>query len=96
MTLLQGLKLYPEGGRIELLISTCVPMAIKGRDVCLLSNSYGFPQFDEKVRKRLPDGFIGCEHRGRLALVTVPMSEKSWVSSSTDGSRSASGTDTPS
>jgi SP family general alpha glucoside:H+ symporter-like MFS transporter len=54
MTLLQGLKLYPKAVGWSLLISTCI--AMEGYDVCLLSNFYGFPQFNQKYGQRLPDG----------------------------------------
>ena len=54
MTLLQGLKLYPKAVGWSLLISTCI--AMEGYDVCLLSNFYGFPQFNKKYGQRLPDG----------------------------------------
>jgi MFS transporter, SP family, general alpha glucoside:H+ symporter len=54
MTLLQGLKLYPKAVGWSLLISTCI--AMEGYDVCLLSNFYGFPQFNKKYGKQLPDG----------------------------------------
>ena len=54
MTLLQGLKLYPKAVGWSLLISTCI--AMEGYDVCLLSNFYGFPQFNKKYGQQLPDG----------------------------------------
>jgi SP family general alpha glucoside:H+ symporter-like MFS transporter len=54
MTLLQGIKLYPKAVGWSVLISTCI--AMEGYDVCLLSNFYGFPQFNKKYGKQLPDG----------------------------------------
>ena len=54
MTLLQGVRLYPKAVGWSLLISTCI--AMEGYDVCLLSNFYGFPQFNKKYGQRLPDG----------------------------------------
>lgn len=54
MTLWQGLKLYPKAIGWSVLISTCI--AMEGYDVCLLSNFYGFPQFQKKYGKQLPDG----------------------------------------
>jgi SP family general alpha glucoside:H+ symporter-like MFS transporter len=54
MTLLQGIKLYPKAIAWSLLISTCICM--EGYDVCLISNFYGFPQFNKKYGEQLPDG----------------------------------------
>ncbi|KAG0645618.1 Maltose transport 3 [Hyphodiscus hymeniophilus] len=54
MTLWQGIKLYPKAVGWSLLISTCICM--EGYDVCLLSNFYGFPQFNEKYGQQLSDG----------------------------------------
>ncbi|ESZ92035.1 MFS alpha-glucoside transporter [Sclerotinia borealis F-4128] len=54
MTLLQGIKLYPKAIAWSLLISTCI--AMEGYDVCLLSNFYAFPQFNEKYGEQLADG----------------------------------------
>ncbi|KAJ8059575.1 hypothetical protein OCU04_011231 [Sclerotinia nivalis] len=54
MTLLQGIKLYPKAIAWSLLISTCI--AMEGYDLCLLSNFYAFPQFNEKYGEQLPDG----------------------------------------
>ncbi|KAF2710695.1 sugar transporter [Pleomassaria siparia CBS 279.74] len=54
MTLWQGIKLYPKAVGWSLLISTCI--AMEGYDVCLLSNFYGFPQFNRKYGEQLPDG----------------------------------------
>ncbi|TVY51961.1 Maltose permease MAL61 [Lachnellula cervina] len=54
MSLLQGIKLYPKAVAWSMLISTCICM--EGYDVCLLSNFYGFPQFNKKYGKELPDG----------------------------------------
>jgi len=47
MTLWQGIKLYPKAVGWSVLISTCI--AMEGYDVCLLSNFYGFPQFNRYV-----------------------------------------------
>jgi hypothetical protein len=53
MTLWQGIKLYPKAVAWSLLISTCI--AMEGYDLCLLSNFYGFPQFNRYViRLSLP------------------------------------------
>ncbi|KAI9642695.1 hypothetical protein NHQ30_008426 [Ciborinia camelliae] len=54
MTLLQGIRLYPKAIAWSLLISTCI--AMEGYDVCLLSNFYAFPQFNQKYGEQLPDG----------------------------------------
>ncbi|KAF2471131.1 maltose permease MAL61 [Lindgomyces ingoldianus] len=54
MTLWQGIKLYPKAVGWSVLISTCI--AMEGYDVCLLSNFYGFPQFNKKYGERLADG----------------------------------------
>ncbi|KIW20214.1 hypothetical protein PV08_00789 [Exophiala spinifera] len=54
MSLWQGIKLYPKAVGWSLLISTCI--AMEGYDVCLLSNFYGFPQFQKKYGEQLPDG----------------------------------------
>jgi MFS transporter, SP family, general alpha glucoside:H+ symporter len=54
MTLMQGIRLYPKAVGWSLLISTCICM--EGYDVCLLSNFYAFPQFNQKYGQRLPDG----------------------------------------
>jgi SP family general alpha glucoside:H+ symporter-like MFS transporter len=54
MTLLQGIRLYPKAVAWSVLISTCICM--EGYDVCLLSNFYGFPQFNEKYGTKQPDG----------------------------------------
>jgi hypothetical protein len=51
MTLWQGIKLYPKAVAWSVLISTCI--AMEGYDLCLLSNFYGFPQFNRYVI-RLP------------------------------------------
>ncbi|KAH8600767.1 sugar porter family MFS transporter [Bisporella sp. PMI_857] len=52
MTLLQGIKLYPKAVAWSILISTCI--AMEGYDVCLLSNFYGFPKFNEKYGDLVP------------------------------------------
>jgi hypothetical protein len=53
MTLWQGIKLYPKAVGWSVLISTCI--AMEGYDLCLLSNFYGFPQFNRYVvRDSLP------------------------------------------
>jgi SP family general alpha glucoside:H+ symporter-like MFS transporter len=54
MSLWQGIKLYPKAVGWSVLISTCI--AMEGYDVCLLSNFYGFPQFQRKYGEQLPDG----------------------------------------
>jgi len=54
MTLWQGIKLYPKAVGWSVLISLCI--AMEGYDVCLLSNFYGFPQFQRKYGEQLPDG----------------------------------------
>jgi SP family general alpha glucoside:H+ symporter-like MFS transporter len=54
MTLWQGIRLYPKAVGWSVLISTCICM--EGYDVCLLSNFYGFPQFNRKYGQQLPDG----------------------------------------
>jgi SP family general alpha glucoside:H+ symporter-like MFS transporter len=54
MSLLQGVRLYPKAVAWSMLISTCICM--EGYDVCLLSNFYGFPQFNKKYGQLLSDG----------------------------------------
>lgn len=54
MTLWQGIKLYPKAVGWSVLISTCI--AMEGYDISLLSNFYGFPQFQRKYGEQLPDG----------------------------------------
>lgn len=54
MSLWQGIKLYPKAIGWSVLISTCI--AMEGYDVCLLSNFYGFPQFNRRYGEQLPDG----------------------------------------
>ncbi|KAJ7779749.1 general substrate transporter [Mycena metata] len=54
MSLLDGIRLYPKAIAWSVLISTCICM--EGYDVCLLSNFYAFPQFNQKYGKQLPDG----------------------------------------
>lgn len=54
MSLWQGIKLYPKAVGWSILISTCICM--EGYDVCLLSNFYGFPQFNKKYGEQLADG----------------------------------------
>lgn len=54
MSLWQGIKLYPKAVGWSVLISTLIVM--EGYDVCLLSNFYGFPQFNKKYGTLLPDG----------------------------------------
>jgi SP family general alpha glucoside:H+ symporter-like MFS transporter len=54
MTLWQGIKLYPKAVAWSVLISTCICM--EGYDICLLSNFYGFPQFNKKYGHELPNG----------------------------------------
>jgi SP family general alpha glucoside:H+ symporter-like MFS transporter len=66
MTLLQGIRLYPKAVAWSLLISTCI--AMEGYDVCLLSNFYGFPQFNEKYGEQLPDGSYQVPARWQAGL----------------------------
>jgi SP family general alpha glucoside:H+ symporter-like MFS transporter len=54
MSLWQGIKLYPKAVGWSVLISTCICM--EGYDVCLLSNFYGFPQFNMKYGQLSTDG----------------------------------------
>lgn len=54
MSLWQGIKLYPKAVGWSVLISTLI--AMEGYDVCLLSNFYGFPQFNQKYGTLQPDG----------------------------------------
>jgi MFS transporter, SP family, general alpha glucoside:H+ symporter len=54
MSLLQGIKLYPKAVGWSILISTCICM--EGYDVCLLSNFYSFPVFNQKYGEKLADG----------------------------------------
>jgi SP family general alpha glucoside:H+ symporter-like MFS transporter len=54
MSLLQGIKLYPKAIGWSILISTCICM--EGYDVCLISNFYGFPQFNKKYGEQIADG----------------------------------------
>lgn len=66
MTLWQGIKLYPKAVGWSLLISTCI--AMEGYDVCLLSNFYGFPQFNQKYGEQLPDGTYQVPARWQAGL----------------------------
>ncbi|KAG9242028.1 general substrate transporter [Calycina marina] len=52
MSLMQGIRLYPKAVFWSMLISTCIVM--EGYDICLLSNFYGFPQFNEKYGNLVP------------------------------------------
>ncbi|KAF7291456.1 MFS general substrate transporter [Mycena kentingensis (nom. inval.)] len=54
MSLLDGLRIYPKAIAWSMLISTCIVM--EGYDVCLLSNFYAFPQFNQKYGVLGPDG----------------------------------------
>ncbi|KAJ7664058.1 MFS transporter [Mycena rosella] len=66
MTLLQGLRLYPKAVAWSVLISTCI--AMEGYDVCLLSNFYAFPQFNQKYGERLSDGTYQVPARWQAGL----------------------------
>lgn len=66
MTLWQGIKLYPKAVAWSVLISTCICM--EGYDVCLLSNFYGFPQFNQKYGEQLPDGSYQVPARWQAGL----------------------------
>lgn len=66
MSLLQGIRLYPKAIGWSLLISTCI--AMEGYDVCLLSNFYGFPQFNKKYGELLPDGTYQVPARWQAGL----------------------------
>jgi SP family general alpha glucoside:H+ symporter-like MFS transporter len=66
MTLIQGIRLYPKAVGWSLLISTCICM--EGYDVCLLSNFYAFPQFNQKYGERLPDGTYQVPARWQAGL----------------------------
>jgi SP family general alpha glucoside:H+ symporter-like MFS transporter len=66
MSLLQGIRLYPKAIAWSLLISTCI--AMEGYDVCLLSNFYGFPQFNKKYGEQLADGSYQVPARWQAGL----------------------------
>jgi hypothetical protein len=66
MTLWEGIRLYPKAVAWSILISTCICM--EGYDVCLLSNFYGFPQFNKKYGERLPDGTYQVPARWQAGL----------------------------
>lgn len=66
MTLMQGIRLYPKAVFWSLLISTCICM--EGYDVCLLSNFYGFPQFNKKYGVELADGTYQVPARWQAGL----------------------------
>lgn len=66
MTLLQGIRLYPKAVGWSILISTCI--AMEGYDVCLLSNFYGFPQFNKKYGEMLADGSYQVPARWQAGL----------------------------
>ncbi|KAK5143771.1 hypothetical protein LTR04_001776 [Oleoguttula sp. CCFEE 6159] len=66
MTLLQGIRLYPKAVAWSLLISTCICM--EGYDVCLLSNFYGFPPFNQKYGQLAPDGTYQVPARWQAGL----------------------------
>ena len=46
MTLMQGIRLYPQAVFFSVIISTCI--AMEGYDVCLVNNFYAFPPFNRK------------------------------------------------
>lgn len=54
MTLMQGLKTYPNAVFWSMLISTCIVM--EGYDVCLINNFYAFDQFNQKYGTLGADG----------------------------------------
>ena len=66
MTLWQGIKLYPKAVAWSLLISTCICM--EGYDLSLLSNFYGFPQFNKKYGEQLPNGTYQVPARWQAGL----------------------------
>ena len=66
MSLLQGIRLYPKAIGWSILISTCICM--EGYDVCLLSNFYSFPQFNQKYGEQLPDGTYQVPARWQAGL----------------------------
>ncbi len=66
MSLLQGIRLYPKAVAWSVLISTCICM--EGYDVCLLSNFYGFPQFNKKYGEQLPNGSYQVPARWQAGL----------------------------
>ncbi|KAJ7141721.1 sugar transporter family protein [Mycena crocata] len=66
MSLLEGLRLYPKAVAWSVLISTCI--AMEGYDVCLLSNFYAFPQFNQKYGEQLPDGTYQIPARWQSGL----------------------------
>ncbi|KAJ6587619.1 MFS transporter [Mycena vulgaris] len=66
MSLLQGLRLYPKAVAWSVLISTCICM--EGYDVCLLSNFYAFPKFNEKYGEQLADGTFQVPARWQSGL----------------------------
>ncbi|CAK5274792.1 unnamed protein product [Mycena citricolor] len=66
MSLLQGIRLYPKAIAWSILISTCICM--EGYDVCLLSNFYAFPQFNQKYGVQLPNGTYQVPARWQAGL----------------------------
>ena len=66
MSLWQGIRLYPKAVAWSILISTCICM--EGYDVCLLSNFYAFPQFNQKYGQELPGGTYQVPARWQSGL----------------------------
>lgn len=54
MTLMEGVRMYPQAVLWSILISTCIVM--EGYDVCLINNFYAFKQFNRKYGDLLADG----------------------------------------
>lgn len=54
MTLMQGLKTYPNAVGWSILLSTCIIM--EGFDLVLISSLFGLPAFQKKFGQQLSDG----------------------------------------
>lgn len=66
MTLLQGIRLYPNAVAFSVIISTCI--AMEGYDVCLVNNFYAFPPFNRKYGVLGTDGKYQIPARWQAGL----------------------------
>ncbi|KAF3940664.1 hypothetical protein ABW19_dt0207061 [Dactylella cylindrospora] len=66
MTLREGIRLYPHAIGWSILLSTAIIM--EGFDIVLISNFFGFPQFNKKYGYQLPDGTYNISATWQTAL----------------------------
>ena len=66
MTLMQGIRLYPQAVLFSVIISTCI--AMEGYDVSLVNNFYAFPQFNRKYGVLGDDGEYQIPARWQAGL----------------------------